>query len=225
MRTAVWHAFPVTITILTASASAAAPAAQAAAPAETVTLWDAVAALPTAEEARSGYTRSSFRHWIDSDRDGCSTRAEVLIAEAVTPPEVGHGCTLNGGTWYSYYDDVTVAQASALDVDHVVALAESWDSGAHAWTPERREAYANDLDQAHHLVAVTARSNRSKADKDPAGWLPPHEPARCRYIAEWTAIKTRWQLSVDEQEKAALTMVARQCPNILLADASASAGP
>jgi hypothetical protein len=62
-----------------------------------------------------------------------------------------------------------------------------------AWTAQQREAYANYLDAPHHLVAVTARSNRSKADKDPAQWLPPHEPARCRYIAEWTAVKQRWQ--------------------------------
>jgi hypothetical protein len=56
-------------------------------------LWDAVAALPSAGESRDGYTRTAFRHWIDSDRDGCTTRQEVLIAEAVQPPQVGAGCT------------------------------------------------------------------------------------------------------------------------------------
>ncbi|GLX06800.1 HNH endonuclease family protein [Microbispora sp. NBRC 16548] len=181
-------------------------------------LWDAIASLPLSGEDRTGYKRSSFKHWIDADHDGCSTRAEVLIAEAVTPPQVGPGCTLTGGQWYSYYDDTTVDQASSLDVDHLVPLAEAWDSGAYAWTPAQREAYANDLDQPYHLVAVTARANRSKADKDPAEWLPPSESAWCRYIAEWTAVKINWGLTVDAAEKTALTTTAQDCPNSPLPD-------
>ncbi|GLW07229.1 hypothetical protein Misp01_23590 [Microtetraspora sp. NBRC 13810] len=152
---------------LPGTAMAATPAtAPAAPPPETgpPLLYDAIDALPVATETRDGYTGTSFRYWIDANRDGCSTRFEALIAEAVSPPQIGPGCILTGGSWYSYYDDVTVGQASGLDVDHLVPLAEAWDSGAAAWTPEQREAYANNLDAPHHLVVVTARSNRSKAD-------------------------------------------------------------
>ncbi|MEU0487530.1 HNH endonuclease family protein [Streptosporangium sp. NPDC006013] len=123
---------------------------------------------------------------------------------------------MTGGSWYSYYDDTVIDNASALDVDHLVPLAEAWDSGASAWSPAQREAYANDLDESHHLVAVTARSNRSKADKDPSQWLPPYEPARCRYVTEWTAVKWRWALTADTAEKNTLTTLARDCPNVPL---------
>lgn len=62
----------------------------------------------------------------------------------------------------------------------------------------------------------TARSNRQKADKDPVQWLPPHEPARCRYLTEWVSVKTRYALTVDTAEKQTLTDLAGQCPNIPL---------
>lgn len=195
--------------------SGAAQAATGATPSvrtETMLLRDAVAGLPTGTESRDGYQRSSFRHWIDADRDGCNARYEVLIEEAVTPPEVSPPCTLTGGSWHSYYDDITVEQASGLDVDHMVPLAEAWDSGAHAWTAAQRQAYANDLSDPSHLAAVTARSNRQKADQDPSTWLP-IEPVRCRYIGEWTAIKLRWELTVDTAEKDTLASLAAECPN------------
>lgn len=74
-------------------------------------------------------------------------------------------------------------------------------AGASAWTAARREAYANDQGGPTSLVAVTARSNRSKADQGPAQWLPPAPDALCRYGAEWTATKLRWGLAVDEPER------------------------
>jgi hypothetical protein len=90
-------------------------------------LQEAIAGLPVATEDRTGYQRSSFKHWVDADRDGCNTRAEALLEEAVTAPQVGPNCALTGGSWYSYYDDTVIDNASALDVDHLVPLAEAWD--------------------------------------------------------------------------------------------------
>ncbi|MFJ3213556.1 HNH endonuclease family protein [Streptomyces flaveolus] len=182
--------------------------------AETLSLSEAIAAVPVADESRQGYTRDAFRHWNTGDdpTDGCSTRNEVLLDEAVEPPTVGSRCALSGGLWFSYYDQVWVTSASGLDIDHMVPLAESWDSGASAWTAARREAYANDQGAATSLVAVTARSNRSKADQDPAQWLPPAAEAHCRYVAEWVGTKLRWSLSADETEVAALAEVAAGCP-------------
>nr|MDT0525885.1 HNH endonuclease family protein [Streptomyces sp. DSM 41633] len=135
----------------------------------------------------------------------------VLIAEAVTAPQQGARCTLSGGGWLSYYDEVEVTDAKKLDIDHMVPLAEAWDSGAHDWTPERREAYANDLDAERSLVAVTAKTNRSKADQDPSTWLPPLADARCTYAADWVATKLRWGLTADQPEAAALTDLAETC--------------
>lgn len=201
----------LTLTLITPTTHA-----EATAHAPAPLLREAIATLPVAAEDRTGYKRSSFRHWIDADRDGCSTRDEALLEEAVTAPEVEPGCKIVGGRWYSYYDDTIVEQASALDVDHLVPLAEAWDSGASTWTPQQRQDYANDLTSPHHLVAVTARSNRSKADKDPAAWLPPYTPARCRYVTEWTAVKVRWALTIDTAERDALAAIAADCPNVPL---------
>ncbi|MGW7244581.1 HNH endonuclease family protein [Streptomyces sp. NPDC054804] len=185
------------------------------APGETITLpvRDALAALPVADESRAGYSRDKFRHWTDADKNGCNTRAEVLLEEAVTAPEVSAKCALTGGSWYSPYDDRYLDSASKLDVDHLVPLAEAWDSGASAWTAKQREAYANDLDDPRALIAVSAASNRSKADKDPTGWLPPYAGYWCTYVTDWVADKTRYQLSIDPTEQTALTERLAACPD------------
>ncbi|MGW7617445.1 HNH endonuclease family protein [Streptomyces antimycoticus] len=201
--------------IVAAAALAGATAPAVADPGDTVstTLRQAVADLPVVAEDRTGYERSKFRHWVDADRDGCNTRAEVLLEEAVVPPMVGSGCAISGGVWHSYYDDADQTAARALDIDHMVPLAEAWDSGASAWTPAERQAYANDLGDARALVAVTARENRQKADQDPATWLPSDEGATCRYVGEWVAVKTRWGLTVDDVEAEALREMADGCPD------------
>ncbi len=199
------------------AASAASPAAGGPAPgAGALTLSNAIATIPDGVERREGYERDSFRHWIDEDGDGCQTRAEVLIDEATAQPDQGDRCTLSGGSWNSYYDEVEVTDPKKLDIDHVVPLAEAWDSGAYDWSAARRQAYANDLGSDRSLVAVTAKTNRSKGDKDPAQWLPPAEGAHCTYAADWTATKLRWKLSADEAEKAALLDLAKACSDTMV---------
>jgi hypothetical protein len=114
-----------------------------------------------------------FAHWVDADGDRCDTREEVLIAESRTPAQVDpYGCKVVAGDWSSIYDGVSTDQPGDLDIDHVVALAEASDSGAAAWDAARRRAFANDLDEPAALIAVTASSNRSKSDEDPAEWQP-----------------------------------------------------
>ncbi|WP_231642833.1 HNH endonuclease family protein [Nocardia sp. NRRL S-836] len=144
--------FPAIVALVFAACTAGIPIqAQAASSPATATtvilLRDAVEALPVADEQREGYDRDLFKHWVDADHDGCNTRAEVLLAEAVQAPEVAGRCTLAGGRWYSYYDDVYVDGPRGLDIDHMVPLAEAWDSGAFDWSPQRRQNYAKDLDE------------------------------------------------------------------------------
>jgi hypothetical protein len=179
-------------------------------------LRTAVASLPVATENRTGYNRDLFPHWIDADSDGCNTRYEILIAEATTPPSVGSGCSLTGGRWYSYYDGASWTNPADVDIDHMVALAEAWDSGARGWTTSRRQAFANDLGDNRSLVAVTDNVNQSKGDKDPAEWLPSITSVRCRYITEWVAVKIRWRLTVNTAEKSTLTSIAGGCSNTTL---------
>ncbi|UFR07081.1 HNH endonuclease family protein [Streptomyces sp. Go40/10] len=204
----------VALLIPTAAAAHAAPAATARADSVTLPVSDALAQLPVRLEDRTGYERTKFKHWVDADKDGCNTRAEVLKAEAVVAPERGARCKLSGGQWYSPYDDRYIVGPSGLDIDHLVPLAEAWDSGASAWTAKEREAYANDLGDDRALIAVSAASNRSKADQDPSTWLPPAAGYRCQYVTDWVADKMRWGLSIDTGERAALTKVLEDCPNV-----------
>ncbi|MXW76235.1 MAG: HNH endonuclease [Acidimicrobiaceae bacterium] len=183
-------------------------------------------ALAVQPERRSGYDRDLFDHWVDADGDRCDARREVLIAEAVVTPRVGASCSLSGGQWYSVYDGATEqGTGRGFDVDHLVPLAEAWDSGAYAWDSATRRRYANDLGYAHSLVAVSASSNRQKGAGDPADWLPPLVSSRCWYAEAWIAVKTRWELSVDSAELAALRSLVSQCQDSQLGSGPAQASP
>ncbi len=167
--------------------------------------------LAVAPEQRSGYDRRLFAHWSDLDSDGCDTRREVLIrdsrVESVLDPD--RTCWIVSGLWYSYYDDEWVQGPSSLDIDHLVPLAEAWDSGAHAWSGDRRQAFANDEGA---LVAVTARSNRSKGARDPSEWMPSNADFTCSYVAAWVATKANWNLTMDQRESDFLHgLVAGEC--------------
>ena len=170
-----------------------------------------VSRLRVEPEVQSGYDRDLFRHWIDADGDGCDSRREVLIAESTTPVSVGSGCSLSGGTWSSAFDGVTTTDASSFDIDHFVPLKEAWDSGAHAWDSGTRQRFANNLDYAGSLIAVSASSNRSKGASDPSEWLPPNRSYWCVYLVTWVEVKLRWNLSADPGEIAAIRSAGNGC--------------
>ena len=199
----------ITTTVSPAPPATAEPSPQIS---PTSSLAGVLTALVVAPEQRDGYTRTLFRLWIDADGDGCDTRREVLIDEAVIAPAIGSNCTLSGGSWLSTYDGLTFTDPRNLDIDHVVPLAEAWDSGAYGWDPDRRKRFANDLDVDWALIAVSAASNRSKGDQDPADWLPPAAAFRCTYTAMWIEVKARWRLTIDAAEQAALTNLVAACP-------------
>jgi hypothetical protein len=67
-------------------------------------------------------------------------------------------------------------------------------------------AFANDLDE---LVAVAAHSNRSKGDQPPPGYLPAQQAEWCDYASHW--IKVKYQLTVSQTEKDALTRMLGTC--------------
>ncbi|WP_460544851.1 HNH endonuclease family protein [Glycomyces halotolerans] len=175
-------------------------------------LTEAIEALEVAEEADEGYDRSLFAHWRDADGNGCDARDDTLVAEdrsgRLTEASCGESMT---GQWVSMYDGETVTESGDLDIDHFVPLKEAWGSGAHAWTAERRQDYANSLAAPWHLVAVTASSNRSKSDQDPAEWMPTLEAVWCPYVWAWVEVKREWGLTVDPEERAALLGYAAEC--------------
>ncbi|WP_309057955.1 DUF1524 domain-containing protein, partial [Streptomyces sp.] len=152
---------------------ATAPAAQAAmpTPVSAATARSYLAALTVkAEGSSTGYSRDLFPHWI-TQSGACNTRETVLKRDGVNVV-TDSNCASVSGSWYSEYDGATWTAASDLDIDHVVALAEAWRSGASSWTTSQRQAFANDLTRPQ-LIAVTDNVNQAKSDLDPAEWLPP----------------------------------------------------
>jgi hypothetical protein len=115
------------------------------------------------------------------------------------------------GDWYSLYGGLTFTDPAELDIDHMVPLAEAWDSGASNWNAARRQAYANDLDHPETLRAVSAASNRSKGDLDPGQWKPTRDAAWCEYANDWVTVKKAWDLTADQNEVDDLRVMLRTC--------------
>ncbi len=168
-----------------------------------------------------GYRRDAFgSDWVDTDDNGCNQRDDVLLRDAVpgtTRVQTQGACDHDvvAGTWHDPYTGRTLTftdlkdlrQAEAIQIDHVVPLAEAWVSGARRWSRTRREAFANDLDE---LLAVDGPTNMSKGDGDPASWRP-RRGYQCTYARRWIAVKTRYRLEIDGSEKAALNQMLGLC--------------
>lgn len=170
--------------------------------------------LPIVDEPPpNAYSREEFGGWIDADRDCQRSRSEVLIAESTasvtfTKPSK---CTVATGKWLDPWSGIVTTSAKALDVDHTVPLANAWRSGAWQWDRSKRVAFANELSDPNHLIAIPLGENRSKGDRGPEGWRPPAPSAWCRYAHAWTAIKAKWGLSAVTAEWRALVEMAASC--------------
>jgi hypothetical protein len=168
-----------------------------------------------------GYLRDAFGSaWSDTDGNGCNQRDDVLLRDAVpgstTYVQQG-GCDHDvlAGTWVDPYtgrrltftDLKDLAQAEAIQIDHLVPLAEAWASGASRWDDDRRKEFANDLDE---LLAVDGPTNASKGDDDPAAWRP-RKAFQCTYAVRWIATKSHWDLAADRSERRALSQLLGYC--------------
>lgn len=202
---------PAPTKALVVSASADAPRHSVAATKKKSDAKSLLKKLKVAKESTKKYSRSAFPHWTDSNRDGCDTRREVLIAESRKKVRRDGRCNISGGRWVSYYDGKKTTNPSTFDIDHMVPLQEAWQSGASKWDKKTRTRFANDTGYAPSLVAVSAKSNRSKGARDPYEWLPPKSSAHCRYVSEWVGVKYRWSLSIDKKEKKAINKVLNKC--------------
>ncbi|GAA3182303.1 HNH endonuclease family protein [Streptomyces virens] len=160
-----------------------------------------LATLPVRTEDRTGYSRDLFPHWITIS-GACNTRETVLKRDG-SNVRTDSSCAATSGSWYSPYDGATWSAASDVDIDHLVPLAEAWDSGADAWTTSRRQSFANDLTRPQ-LLAVTDNVNQAKGDQDPATWMPSRTSYHCVYVRAWVQVKYYYGLSVDSAEKSAL---------------------
>jgi len=161
-----------------------------------------------AEGSSSGYSRDLFPHWITIS-GSCNTRETVLKRDG-SGVSVDGSCAATSGSWFSPYDGATWTNASDVDIDHVVPLAEAWRSGASSWTTSRRQSFANDLSNPQ-LIAVTDNVNQSKGDQDPSTWQPSRTSYRCTYAKMWIHVKFRWGLRLQSAEKTALQNMLNTC--------------
>jgi hypothetical protein len=183
------------------------------------------------EGKKAEYRREDWPHWIDADGDCQDTRTEVLIAEAEPGSIVftdARECKIAAGRWRCPYTGRVITDPHELDVDHLVPLAHAHAAGGNGWSRARRTAYANDLGDERHLVAVVAGANRSKGARSIVTWLPPAAAARCEYVDAWRAITARWSLvatSIEAKTAEAYAADCREGRTPQLAGAAESARP
>ncbi|WP_214106633.1 HNH endonuclease family protein [Acrocarpospora catenulata] len=158
----------------------------------------------------STYERDKFMtEWGHGDNP-CDTREIVLLRDArrVRP---NADCRVTTGIWYSPYDGRRLTNASQIDVDHLVPLANAWISGANTWSAAKRHAFANDLTRPE-LVAVSETANLDKGGHSPANWRPPRREYWCTYARAWITVKHHYRLTVTSREKSALYAMLGTCP-------------
>jgi hypothetical protein len=97
-----------------------------------------------------------------------------------------------------------------VQIDHVVALSNSWQTGSQGWDATKRTAFAND---SLNLLAVDGPLNMQKGDGDAATWLPPNKGYRCAYVARQVAVKVAYGLWMTQPERNAIATVLSACPN------------
>lgn len=198
--------------------SAGVPASVSPRPDPTGAAARALAALPVKGRAPlTGYTRARFGPpWTDNSdaplgHNGCSTRDDVLAAQLHDIVRVG--CAVRSGIVVDPYTATVLHYRrghSTVDIDHVTALGDAWQTGAQQLSASRRTELAND---PLNLVAVSASANRAKGDADAASWLPPRTGYRCVYVARQVAVKQRYALWVTPAERAAIAAVLARCPD------------
>lgn len=176
-----------------------------------------LATLPVKGRApKTGYRRAEFgQRWRDIDRNGCDTRNDILNRDLTNKTWRANtrGCVVLSGILAEPYSGETryfdKSQASAIQIDHVVALSDAWQKGAQALSAEQRETLAND---PLNLLAVDGRLNQQKSDGDAATWLPPNRSFRCAYVSRQISVKAKYQLWVTPAERDAMARVLNVCP-------------
>ena len=186
-----------------------------AAPSSTEALLDSLAVKGRAP--KTGYARAQFgATWADVNRNGCDTRNDILKRDLtnLTFRSGTRDCVIESGTLVDPYSGTTinfvkgVKSSMEVQIDHVVALSNAWQTGAFKLTLAKRSEFANDPD---NLLAVQGRLNSQKGDGDAATWLPPLKSYRCTYVSKQIAIKAKYGLWVTAPEKTAMKNILAKC--------------
>lgn len=143
----------------------------------------------------NGYASSG---WVRTGSDNCETRYNIL-ADSLDDANIVDKCEIQSGQLFDYYTGETVSLSSGIDIDHIVAKKNAWDSGGYLWDKETWAKYINDEDRV--LIATSYSANRSKGGKDAADWLPENTEYWCKYVIQQIEIKDFYNLSVRQAEK------------------------
>lgn len=167
---------------------------------------------------KTGYKRAKFgRAWADVDRNGCDTRNDILGRDLKDKrfKRGTNDCKVMSGTLDDPYTGKVIdykqgaKTSSKVQIDHVVALSDAWQTGAQQLTEAQRTQMAND---PYNLLAVDGPSNQQKSDGDAATWLPANKSYRCDYVSRQIGVKHKYGLWVTSAEKAAMQRVLATCP-------------
>ena len=166
---------------------------------------------------KTGYTRAQFGPtWADVDRNGCDTRNDMLrrdLTEIIYRAKT-RNCVVESGNLVDRYSGEVInfkrgnISSMEVQIDHVVALSNAWQTGAFKLDALQRRALAND---PLNLFAVKGRLNSQKRDGDAATWLPPLKSFRCTYVSHQIAVKAKYSLWVTPPEKAAMRRILSTC--------------
>lgn len=169
---------------------------------------------------KTGYERTQFGDgWAKID--GCDMR-NIILHRDLMNAIVGGNCKILSGMLNDPYTGKMIEFKRGADtsddvqIDHVVALSNAWQTGAQQLTSERRQALAND---PLELLAVDGEANQQKSDGDAATWLPPNKAFRCQYVARQVAVKAKYDLWVTKAEYDAIKRVLGTCPSQALPSA------
>lgn len=166
---------------------------------------------------KTGYSRAQFgQTWADVNRNGCDTRNDILKRDLTNLVyRTGtRDCVIESGTLIDPFSGITInfvkgnKTSMEVQIDHVVALSNAWQTGAFKLTLVKRTEFANDPD---NLLAVQGRLNSQKGDGDAATWLPPLKSYRCTYVSKQIAVKAKYGLWVTAPEKAAMKSILAKC--------------
>jgi hypothetical protein len=180
---------------------------------------DALEGLPVKGRAGKGdYNREAFgQAWLDVDRNGCDTRNDILRRDLIEVVFTeGSKCRVSAGRFHEPYTARVVdfrrgsESSRAVQIDHVVALADAWQKGAQRLSPAERQSLAND---PLNLIAADGAANQQKSAGDAATWLPGNKSIRCHYVARQISVKAAYGLWVTDAEKDAMKRVLGACPD------------
>lgn len=167
---------------------------------------------------KAKYKRTEWKHWISYETPCWTTREEVLDRQAekgsVTyldkddkeTKDKSKACSIKSGVWIDPYSKEKVEDPTKLDIDHTGALSWTAKAGGQEWDKQKKQDYANDFD---HLVATTAKENRTKGDKGPSEWMP--ESSKCEYAKVYTHIVKKYKLNLNKADKDTLEKALNSC--------------